>query len=226
MPFLALVVACHRGASPPDDTGPAPDDSGTATTAVCVDGSPTAPSEWSGTCDGPLCAPERLARPVVTTTPLACVTALGNPCAGQTDEGGYFYRLVQADGLDLELAFLPALATDFTLDGVRANLGLVDLYRLPLGEPVQPDLQGFVATWWDSADALTGLALDGTRLTATLAFPATEARVDYADLEPDGVCTAPPPEDDIVVDCTCTYTGFTTEVRLDLDLDLVRPDGA
>lgn len=228
--MFLVFFACHRE-TPPDvsettpvpvpapqpQPQPQPEPTGTTGTtaetgaAPCVEGQVAGPT-WPKPCDE-LCLPADQVLAVTAAAPIPCFTALGQPCAGQTDEGGYIYAI---PGLPrMELVLLPGVAGGFDASWFSAAFGVATVY-VPLGE-VAPGGPSFVHTHRFEEPSLFAFA-DG-RVTADLTFDADTAELNWIGYDPDCQYL------DYYWDCTCDYQGFSVPVELTIDVVLADPTG-
>ena len=163
-------------------------------------------------CPVGYCPPDDVFVTISSSEPVPCFSALGSPCEGQTDEGGHFFTYQSPDGAEVELAFGPAIAMDFSQAGVLANLGTLFLRDIPIGDPI--DGVPFVTTHIvQELDCIQSIRLDGDRLTGTVHWIAPD--VTYQEI-PEDECTA----GDRILDCRCIFGEVRVPVTVELDLVL------
>ena len=214
----AMIVAgaCEDDPNPaPPDAAPpdaAPPDAGSS---ECVQGVPTDPPLWPKGCEHEFCPPDSVSFDIVTPQgeSLPCRTAIASPCAQQTDEGGFFYRY-KTDDAELVLGFSPELGSDFSEAGMREHFGALELYRLPVGETPTPNLSFELNETIRDLAQLEDFQFANGRVTATLRFDLEKVSYNLLDVDPDCV------EGDIILPCTCEFTGLRIPTVINLDLAL------
>lgn len=217
--LAVLVVTACSGTTPEQEDDPG------VTVSVCEDsdgvedcrtGEPINPGQWDEPCDYEFCVPECAEVVIAPAADIPCHTALANPCDDQSDEGGFFYRLEDPE-VRVDLGFDHALGSDTSPEGFRAHFAFLRV-DAAVGEAPPDGLSFWVFHRFEAADkAVQHLQFDSGRLRGRLEVEVEEATYDLHGIDPD--CQI----DDMILECSCLFTGFELPLAVELDLPLVVP---
>lgn len=171
-------------------------------------------------CDQVYCPQEPVVMPWLVEPALPCYTALGNVCADQLDEGGFFYQ--SSDGaFFFEIGFDSQLGQgELTDAALTTNLRFMSISGMHIDETSRPGagptldshLVRFDYRWEAEELFAAGYKFQDGRLIGEISGTITDAYYDLAEQSP-GACT----QDDIVFDCKCHFDPIGVPYTLNLE---------
>lgn len=207
--FLASLAACPSpGPEPADDDDTTDDDD-------CVDGVPDA--DWPYTCEHEFCPPDDLAVSLTAADPAPCYTALASPCADQTDEGFFFYKF-EPEGFYVDIGFDSAVGANPTDAQMLDAFSFLTVEWGRVEPTPQAGLDFVFYQRWDGPAAFDSFTIADGRLQAEVAFDITVVQYNLYGI--DDNCLV---ENDIILNCTCRFDGFSIPSTFQLDLPLMYP---